>query len=281
MTPATSSGTGAEAFDLRFPVGFVAAPDKGAEPYANTGWAEEVVHKKTGIEMVFIPAGVFMMGSDAHRPEAMPAHQVRITKPFYLGKYEVTKEQWQAVMGSGLWHFKDSDSWQTMMERYLKGDPRIPIAWVSWDNCQEFLAKAGNGLRLPTEAEWEYACRAGTTTAYSFGEDAGELGRYAWYLDNSGKRTHPVGTRPPNAWGLYGMHGNVFEWCEDWYDEKYYSKSPVDDPPGPRNGKWRVIRSGSWSSRYADCRSFERHYHDQPLGNGFIGFRVCVGLPAH
>ncbi|MGO8691187.1 MAG: formylglycine-generating enzyme family protein [Thermoguttaceae bacterium] len=189
-------------------------------------------------ELVLIPAGEFKMGSpdsdkDAYHDEE-PQHRVRITKPFYLGKYLITQEQWEAVMGSNPSGFKGAKN---------------PVEHVSWDDCQKFLerlnGKIGGGkFSLPTEAQWEYACRAGSTTRYCFGDDPSQLGDYAWYDKNSGSKTHPVGEKKPNAWGLYEMHGSVWEWCEDWYNDGYYRKSPRDDPTGPTTGWLRVDRGG-------------------------------------
>ena len=223
------------------------------------------------LEMVLIPAGEFLMGSpdsdkDADADEK-PQHRVRITKPFYLGKYLVTQEQWEAVMGSN--------------PSYFKG-PKNPVEQVSWEDCQKFLGKlnaksaAGGGkFQLPSEAQWEYACRAGSTTRYCFGDDASKLGDYAWYHANSGDTTHPVGGKKPNAWGLYDMHGNVWEWCQDWYGEGYYAKSPADDPSGPTAGSIRVIRGGGWGLPAGVCRSASRGWF-LPGGRVLLPGLACL-----
>ena len=154
------------------------------------------------------------MGSDKGNDDEKPMHEVRISKPFYLGKYEVTQGQWQAVMGNNPSRFK--------------GDPNRPVEQVAWEDVQAFMRKlnaieGGTTYRLPTEAEWEYAARAGTTTAYSFGDDPRLLGEYAWYSENAKGKTHPVGQKKSNAWGLHDMHGNVWEWVQDWYSKPYPS----------------------------------------------------------
>jgi formylglycine-generating enzyme required for sulfatase activity len=224
------------------------------------------------MEFVLIPAGEFMMGSpdgdkNAYGDEK-PRHKVTISQPFYLGKYEVTQAQWEVVMGNNPSRFK---GWNN------------PVEWVTWDEIQEFIKKlnqkaGGNKYRLPTEAEWEYAARAGTTSRYSFGDEAGALGRYAWYDSNSGDTTHPVGQKEPNGWGLYDMHGNVFERVQDWYSEKYYSGSPATDPQGPSSGTGRVFRSGSWDADARFCRSAFRIYEDYPPDydqRNNLGFRLA------
>jgi len=249
------------------PAGFRAAPGSTFEPYTGTCWASAVIHEKSGIEMVFIPAGEFMRGSPSgesgrHDYEG-PQHRVRITKPFYLGKYEVTQGEWQRVMGSN--------------PSYFKGD-RNPVENVSWNDCQTFLSKAGDGLRLPTEAQWEYACRAGTTSRFSFDESDSQLGEYGWYEENSAGRTHPVGGKRPNAWGLYDMHGNVREWCGDWYDSGYYARSPGSDPQGPSSGTSRVFRGGSWCSEPEECRSAYRLGSTPDYAFSSVGLRVAAGL---
>jgi formylglycine-generating enzyme required for sulfatase activity len=227
------------------------------------------------LKMVLIRAGEFLMGSpesDKGAPrEEKPQHRVRITKPFYLGTYPVTQEQWKALMGNNPSHFKGSKN---------------PIENVSWDDCQEFLERlnrklsAGEGrYRLPTEAEWEYACRAGSTTRYCFGDDESGLDEYAWYDGNSGKTTHPVGEKKPNAWGLYDMHGNVREWCQDWYFWAYYAGSPMVDPMGPATtSPWRVVRSGCWDGDDTLCRSAHREAGLPDNRRDCVGVRVCYGV---
>jgi formylglycine-generating enzyme required for sulfatase activity len=187
------------------------------------------------LEMVLIPAGSFRMGSADGDEDEAPAHKVTINRPFYLGKYEVTQAQWEAVMGSNPSGFKGETN---------------PVENVSWDDVQEFIKRLNEkegttGYRLPTEAEWEYAARAGTDTHYFFGNDEGELSKYAWYEDNSGEETHPAGQMQPNPWGLYDIYGNAWEWVEDWYEEGYYAESPGTDPKGQSSGSYRVLRGGS------------------------------------
>jgi formylglycine-generating enzyme required for sulfatase activity len=221
------------------------------------------------MEFVLIPAGEFQMGSnnDGGHDE-WPVHRVHISKAFYLGKYEVTQGQWQAVMGNNPSQFK--------------GDLNLPVERVSWDDVQEFIhrlnAKEGSTkYRLPTEAEWEYAARAGSTTVYSFGNNPSQLGEYAWYNDNAGDRTHPVGQKKPNARGLYDMHGNVLEWVQDWFN--YYHAGAVTDPQGTESGSGRVFRGGSWFSAAGYCRSAYRGFvlPDDRLSN--LGVRLLRTAP--
>jgi formylglycine-generating enzyme required for sulfatase activity len=204
-----------------------------------------------GMEFVLIPAGEFMMGSNNGDSDEKPAHKVRISTPFYLGQYEVTQREWQAVMGQNPSHFK--------------GEATLPVENVSWEEVQEFLRRlnareGGPRYRLPTEAEWEYAARAGTSTAYSFGDSERQLGEYAWYGEDLGGKTHPVGQKKPNAWGLYDMQGNVWEWVQDWYGEDTYTSAAVTDPQGPSSGSLRVFRGGSWINDARGCRAANRHF---------------------
>ena len=220
------------------------------------------------LELVLIPAGDFVMGTPDERRVTQMQHRVRITKQFHLGKYQVTQEQWEAIMGNNPSNFKG---------------PRNPVEKVSWNDCQQFLAKLNEKFKvqagrfqLPTEAQWEYACRAGSTTRYRFGDDKSELDEYAWYSLNSDRTTHPVGEKKRNAWGLYDMHGNLWEWCQDWYDDEYYANSAIDDPTGPAIGTGRVGRGGSWSFPADGCRSAFRFIFSPELRHDALGFRVSL-----
>jgi formylglycine-generating enzyme required for sulfatase activity len=223
-----------------------------------------------GMKLALIPAGEFMMGSpesEKDRSSDEYQHKVRITKPFYLGVYEVTQAEYEKVMGENPSGFKGAAN---------------PVEQVSWDDANEFCrrlsAKEGKTYRLPTEAEWEYACRAGSTTPYSFGHDAASLGEYAWYGNNSDS-THPVGEKKGNAWGLHDMHGNVWEWCQDWYDSDYYRELPVDDPQRSETASGRVLRGGYWAIVARYCRAACR-YRDEPQDRGdHLGFRVAAVPP--
>ncbi|MEY4168313.1 MAG: hypothetical protein RIR52_2137, partial [Acidobacteriota bacterium] len=193
-------------------------------------------------EMVDLPGGEFLMGGTRFDDEK-PAHRVRVA-PFSIGKYQVTQAEWRAVMGKNPSQFK--------------GD-RNPVEKVSWEDVEEFLKRIGNGFRLPTEAEWEYAARAGTTTQYSFGDVGSQLGEYAWFYENSGLTTHPVGEKKPNPFGLYDMHGNVWEWCADHYHENYKG-APEDGSAWLKSdmAAIRVFRGGGWIGHAVDCRSADR-----------------------
>ena len=202
------------------------------------------------------------MGDDGGRADERPAHDVAITKRFYLSRFEVTQEQWEAVMG-----YNPSKH----------GGGERPVEHVSWNDCQEFLRKLeekhpGKRFRLPTEAEWEYACRAGSTTRFSFGDDAGTLGDYAWLSGNSGESTHAVGEKKANGWGLYDVHGNVWEWCQDWYAP--YTAGAQSDPKGPATGTRKVLRGGAWSYEARGCRSAFRRSASPDERNEYFGFRV-------
>lgn len=217
---------------------------------------EEYRHETTGMVFVLIPSGTFQMGSNDSDSEK-PVHEVAVNS-FLISKFEVTQGVWQKVIGSNPSKFKKGDNY--------------PVEQVSWDDCQEFCKKAE--LRLPTEAEWEYATRAGTTTKYYWGDK--DDGDYMWCAANSGSTTHPVGEKKPNGFGLYDISGNVWEWCQDWYEEGYYKNSPKDNPQGPSEGQDRVLRGGSWGTNGVNCRSGVRAW-GVPSGryNLMFGFR-CV-----
>ena len=212
-----------------------------------------------GMEFVWVPAGEFRMGSTSSVAAGAerPVTQVRISRGYWLGKYEVTQAEWQGVMGTNPSEFS--------------GCGQCPVENVSWNDAQEFIqlanaATGGNRYRLPTEAEWEYAARAGTT-----GDRYGNLDAIAWYVENSGDRTHPVGQKAPNAWGLHDMLGNVWEWVEDWGDD--YPGGVVTDPRGPVSGSVRVFRGGGFARDASDCRSSYRSGAG-PRYDLFLGFRL-------
>jgi formylglycine-generating enzyme required for sulfatase activity len=230
------------------------------------------ITNRFGMKLVLIPAGEFMMGSPGSDDDAFhdekPQRRVKITKPFYLGVTEVTQEQYEQVMGENPSEFKD--------------DPQCPVEKVSWEDaekfCERLSEKEGKTYQLPTEAQWEYACRSGSTTKWCFGDSESQLDDYAWYDDNSGNTTHPVGQKKPNAWGLYDMHGNVWEWCANWWDDDY-SESSSTDPTGPSSGSVRVGRGGGWYDAAWYCRSAYRYGGPPGIGVDHLGFRVSL-VPA-
>lgn len=193
---------------------------------------------------------------------------MKITKPFYLGKYEVTQAQWEAVIGSNPSSFQPSTN---------------PVKSVSWDAIQPFLEELneraemeGMEFVLPTETQWEYACRAGTITAWHYGDTEVMLPEFASFHTNAKKTTRPVGTLKPNAWGLYDMHGNVAEWCADWHSSDYYANSPMNDPKGPLTGSERAARGGSWFSFAWKCRSASRNHKVPDRRYDYIGLRLAA-----
>jgi formylglycine-generating enzyme required for sulfatase activity len=230
-----------------------------------------------GMKMVLIPAGEFTMGSSDGPPDQYPPHKVRITKPFYLGQYEATAGQFRQFIE------KSNYNAGTRGRNAFSGQTAdCPVVNISWYDAKAFCdwlsRKEGKAYRLPTEAEWEYACRAGAQTAWSFGDDASQLGDYAWYEANSGKRIHPVGQKKPNPWGLYDVYGNADEWCADSYGESYYASSPAEDPTGPSpiaRAAYRVLRGGSWNDGPNFARSFNRFRHSSIDGSPITGFRVA------
>ena len=240
-----------------------------------------VVTNSIGMKLVYIPAGSFAMGSsnssyqrDRRFSNEYPQHQVHISKGFWMGQTEVTQGQYEFVMKAQPWSG----------EKSVQEDANNPAVYVSWNDAVEFCRKLsqqeGRTYRLPTEAEWEYACRAGTTTRFSFGDSYSSLGDYAWYRSNTysvGQAyAHPVRQKKPNPWGLYDMHGNVSEWCSDHYGEEYYSNSPSVDPNGPRSGTRRSLRGGYWGETWLYLRSSDRRWSVPERRWRSYGFRVVL-----
>jgi formylglycine-generating enzyme required for sulfatase activity len=293
-TPANTSGTNAKpdkagsppdakpngASDSSKTAPTVTSPVGAAKPTPKPG---TVVKNSIGIELVYVPAGSFMMGTQDGTGYEKPVHQVTIRDGFYMGKYEVTQAQWTAVMGRNPSRFK--------------GD-NLPVEQVSWYDAQEFLRKLnatndGYAYRLPSEAEWEYAARAGTTTAYYWGDDASQICRYANVSDQTAKAKYPVwpavecrdgyaeispvGSFQPNAWGLYDMSGNVVEWCQDWYTLEYNGAPTDGSARESGEQKFRVNRGGSFANPASGCRSDARYFDEPSYGDNLIlGFRVVA-----
>lgn len=253
-----------------------------------------------GMKLVYIPPGEFMMGSsrsvtqlaeefyvekwrrklavkEGWFTDQLPQHQVRISKGFWIGQTEVTQGQFKSIMNTEPW-----TKWSLFRQ-----SSNNAASYISWDHAVEFCKKLsqaeGVTYRLPTEAEWEYACRANTRTLYSFGDNDSSLGEYAWFVYNASNigedYAHAVGHKKPNGFGLYDMHGNVREWCSDWFDEEYYSKSPLVDPQGPLSGESRVIRGGCYLYGSLDCRSAHREFKESYKRLSTIGFRVVRVQP--
>ena len=246
--------------------------------------AAHVVKTKCGSDMVAIPAGEFTMGTKAGPIDAKPEHVVKIDA-FLMDQHEITQEIYQALMGNN--HSR-------------RKNPQNPVEQVTWSAAARFCNARSQqegltpcydtttwecnfsaaGYRLPTEAEWEYACRAGSTTPYYFGDNQAELKSFAWFAGNSEEQPHPVGQRKPNAWNLFDMTGNVWEWCNDNYSVQYYRESPTDNPRGPKEGEKRVLRGGAWSATADNCTSWVRYCDEMGLtdvclhGDSY-GFR-CV-----
>lgn len=227
-----------------------------------------------GMQFSLIRRGFFRMGSTVQSASDNegPRHLVMITQPFYIGTYEVTKRQWQQVIGSqSVYSFPGHD---------VKTDD-LPIESISWETAQSFIrrlnrAEGGAFYRLPTEAEWEYVARAGSSQTYSFGNNEQILRDYGWYSHNADRQPHPVGQLRPNAWGVYDMHGNVSEWVHDWYgpyDREKIIQDPKN-PTGPSQGTYHIIRGGSWLSSAPECRSARRTKKLPGQSSNDIGFRL-------
>ncbi|MBN1343128.1 MAG: SUMF1/EgtB/PvdO family nonheme iron enzyme [Phycisphaerae bacterium] len=261
---------------------------KKVEQTAAPAKAPTIVKTKSGIDAVLIPAGSFRMGSQAGQEDERPVHEVRLDA-FLMDRTEITQEQYAKYTKPNPAHFKG---------------PNRPVEMTSWADAALFCNKRSraeglqpcydeettecdfeaNGYRLPTEAEWEYACRAGGAGEYHFGSDPGKLQAYAWFADNAGKQTHPVAQKKPNAWGLFDMHGSVAEWCNDVYAKEYYRASPQANPRGPKEGDKYVLRGGAWNSSGKACRSAYRvgedpGFQDACFARDALGFR-CVRKPS-
>jgi sulfatase modifying factor 1 len=247
----------------------------GCDDSTQTEQAAEILARgpiTNTIGMTFnkIPAGTFLMGDNETQ------HPVTISKAFYMQTTEVTQGQWKEVM--------DTEPWKG--KQLVKEGPNYAASYVSWNDaaayCKKLSEKEGKTYRLPTEAEWEYACRAGTQTRWSFGNDEKVLGDYAWYYENAWdideKYAHQVRQKKPNAFGLYDMHGNVREWCHDYYGEDYYKQSPENDPAGPSSGSFRVFRGGSWGVISRFTRSALRNGLVAGHRLDYDGFRIVREL---
>jgi sulfatase modifying factor 1 len=253
------------------------AQEKDPPKVIVTDPTKPAVTNSIGMKFVWIPPGNFVMGSpkdEKLRQDNETQHKVTLTKGFYMGVHTVTQEQYETVMGKN--------------PSFFKGEKNLPVETVSWDDCQEFIKKLRdkdkNPYRLPTEAEWEYACRAGTTMPFHFGEtistdQANYNGNFTFREGKKGKyreKTTPVGSFPANAWGLHDMHGNVWQWCQDVYGE--YPQKDVVDPTGAEKGKERVLRGGSWGNLPGDCRSAGRSRVEPGYRFLDFGFRLCFCL---
>lgn len=294
----------------------LAAMTESAAEAENAAPVKEITNS-IGMKLVLIPAGESMMGSsDSEKDRSSnesPQHRIRITRPFYLGQHEVTVGQFRAFVddsgyktdaekdGKGGFGFDPKTNTFSQKQEYTWRNPGFqqtndhPVVNVSWNDaaafCDWLSRKESQRYRLPTEAQWEYGCRAGTTTRYSCGDDAETLVQVGNVADAAVKAkypqfptisasdgylyTAPVGRFRPNAFGLYDVHGNVWEWCSDWYDGGYYGHSPVDDPTGPSAGSLRVFRGGGWSSNAGYCRSAYRNRGSADGRFDILGFRVA------
>ncbi len=246
------------------------AEQRGLTKVGKNASGLEVLQNSVGMHLVRIPPGEFRMGDDEGDPDQRPAHRVMLSRAFLLGEAPVTQAEYEAVMGTCSCRFRG---------------PLLPVENVSWGGAMLFLRflgrREGVSYRLPTEAEWEYACRAGSLTRWPWGDDPKLADGYAWVADNSNGSTHGVREKRPNAWGLYDMIGNTSEWCADWYHEREYERSPTTpiDPAGPATGAKRVIRGGTWNTLIQGLGSPTRGMEMPSSINGYTGFRVAMTCP--
>lgn len=228
--------------------------------------------KTITFKMIKVKAGSFQMGGT--ESDEKPVHNVTISKDYYMGETEVTQGLWYAIMGQS--PTSDGSKWES---QYGMGD-KYPAYRISYEDCQQFLTKlnkmTGKQFRFPTEAEWEYAARGGKKSQGYTYAGSNTIGDVAWFTDNSGSKTHEVGTKKANELGLYDMSGNVWEWCADWYDGSYYSSSPSTDPKGPSTGSYRVYRGGSWYDVSPGCRVAFRYYSSPSYRGDDLGFRLAL-----
>ncbi len=241
---------------------------KTARPDASPSFLSFTVGRVT-FKMIKVEHGTFTMGATPEMEDPYdtekPAHEVTISKDYYLGETEVTQALWTAVMGDNLSDYKGDNN---------------PVDSVSWNDCQEFIKKlnqmTGKSFRLPTEAEWEFAARGGNKSKHTQYAGSNNLDEVAWYIDNSGKETHPVVQKKPNELGMYDMSGNVLEWCNDWFGDNYYSTTPSTDPQGPTSGSNRVLRGGSWRGNASGCRLSFRSGSFLRIRQSVYGLRLAL-----
>jgi sulfatase modifying factor 1 len=250
------------------------------------GQTPEIIITKSGIEMAKISAGSFIMGNEKGDVDEKP-HKVTLDS-FYMDKYPVTQEEYEKVMKANPSRWKVAKNPVEQMRwsdavKYCNARSILEGLKPCYDVKTWECNFSANGYRLPTEAEWEYACKAGTKTLYYFGDDQAKLKNYAWFKENSSGRPRPVGQKLPNSWGLYDVSGNVWEWCNDFYKVDYYKESPEKNPKGPKTGKTKVLRGGCWNSPANECRSAYRYnenpgYADVCFGYDIYGFRCVKNL---
>jgi len=231
--------------------------------------------RKINDDMVHLTGGSLLMGSNDGEDDERPIHNVLVDE-FLLCKYEVTQTQWLELMGTRPW----------LNLKYVSSDIQTPVVNIDWYDIRDFIRRLNKqyneSFRLPTEAEWEYACRAETTSKFFHGSLKMNLTQYAWFYDNTFKKdsmhAQAVGTKKPNKWGLYDMLGNVYEWCSDWYSRNYYNKSPVQNPKGPMYGSYKVVRGGDWARTDYFLRVSSRRYYSPHYKDVNVGFRLAKSV---